>query len=339
MPEHESTVPETMRAWRVTTLGEPADALSLDDVPVPAPASGEVLVRVRAVAANFPDVLLARGEYQVKPELPFIPGIECVGDVVALGEGADAGSFRIGDRVLASKIGVLAEYAAVPASDVHPAPATLPDAAAAGLFVAYQTAWFGLHRRAALQPGEWLLVHAAAGGVGAAAVQLGVAAGARVIGVVGSEAKAEVARAAGAEVVLIRGVDDIAQGVKAATGGHGADVVFDPVGGDAFAASTKCIAFEGRIVIVGFASGTIPQLPAGHVLVKNYSLLGLHWGLYTQVAPHLVAEAHREITRLADDGAISPVVDHVVPFGEAPAALTDLAGGQTVGRVVIEVAA
>lgn len=336
MPELEdSAIPESMRAWRVTALGEPADALSLDDVPVPQPGPGEVLVRVAAVAANFPDVLLARGQYQVRPELPFVLGIECVGRVAALGSGVDG--FSVGDRIVASKIGVLAEYAVLPASDVWAAPDALTDAEASGLTVAYQTAWFGLHRRAALQPGEWLLVHAAAGGVGLAAVQLGAAAGARVIGVVGSAAKAQVVKDAGGEVVLVRGEDDLVSAVKAATGGHGADVVFDPVGGAAFEASTKCIAFEGRIIVVGFAGGAIQSLPAGHVLVKNYSVLGLHWGLYPTVRPDLIDVARAELTRLADDGAARPVVDHVVPFDEAPAALTALASGATVGRVVIEV--
>ena len=235
--------------------------MTLDVVATPEPGAGEVLVRVRAVAANFPDVLLCRGQYQVKPELPFVPGVEFVGEVVALGDGVTG--FAPGDRVLGSKIGVLAEYAVLPASDVWAAPDALTDAEASGLTVAYQTAWFGLHRRAALQPGEWLLVHAAAGGVGLAAVQLGAAAGARVIGVVGSDAKAAVAKDAGAEVVLVRGVDDIAAAVKAATGGHGADVVFDPVGGDAFDASTRCVAFEGRILVVGFAGGRIPTVRRG----------------------------------------------------------------------------
>ena len=328
--------PDLMRAWRVVRNGEPADVLSLDELAVPDPGAGEVLVRVRAVAVNFPDVLLARGQYQVRPELPFVPGIEFVGEVVELGEGADG--VGVGDRVLGSKIGVLSEYAVLPASEVWAAPGSLTDAAASGLTVAYQTAWFGLHRRAALEPDEWLLVHAAAGGVGLAAVQLGVAAGARVIGVGGSEAKARVARAAGAEVVLVRGVDDVVGAVKAATGGHGADVVFDPVGGDAFDASTKCVAFEGRIVVVGFAGGTIQQLAAGHVLVKNYSVLGLHWGLYPGVRPDLIAQARAELVALADSGTIAPVVDHVVAFEEAPAAMTALASGSTVGRVVIEVA-
>lgn len=328
-------LPDAMQAWRVTQLGEPAEALALDTVPMPAPAAGEVLVKVAAVAANFPDVLLCRGEYQVKPALPFSPGIEFVGTVAALGDGVDGPA--VGERVVGSKIGVLSEYAVLPASDVWTAPSSLSDAEAAGLTVAYQTAWFGLHRRAALQAGEWLLVHAAAGGVGLAAVQLGVAAGARVIGVVGSEAKAAVAREAGAEIVLVRGVDDLVSGVKAATGGHGADVVFDPVGGAAFDASTKCIAFEGRIVVVGFAGGTIPSVPAGHVLVKNYSVVGLHWGMYPGVRPDLIDTARRELTRLADGGAIHPVVDHVVPFERAPEALTALASGTTVGRVVIKV--
>jgi NADPH2:quinone reductase len=328
-------VPESMRAWRVTRLGEPAEALSLDTVPVPAPGTGELLVKVATVAANFPDVLLCRGEYQVKPELPFSPGIELAGTVAAVGDGVTAPS--VGDRVVGSRIGVLSEYAVLPASDVWAAPESLADTEAAGLTIAYQTAWFGLHRRAALQPGEWLLVHAAAGGVGLAAVQLGVAAGARVIGVVGSEAKAAVAREAGAELVLVRGVDDLVAGVKTATGGHGADVVFDPVGGAAFDASTKCIAFEGRIVVVGFAGGTIQTVPAGHVLVKNYSVLGLHWGMYPGVRPDLIDEARAALTRLAGEGAIRPVVDHVVPFDRAPDALTALAAGATVGRVVIEV--
>ena len=329
-------VPHTMRAWRVTTLGEPADALTLDEVETPAPADGEVLIRVAAVAANFPDVLLARGQYQVKPELPFIPGVECSGTVVRIGAGV--ADFSVGDRVVAGRIGVLAEYVAVEAASVHAIPDDFGFVAASGLSIAYQTAWFALHRRARLRAGEWLLVHAAAGGVGAAAVQLGVAAGARVIGVVGSEAKAAVARGAGAEHVILRS-DDIVGEVKRITGGHGADVVFDPVGGPAFAASTRSVAFEGRIVVIGFASGEIPKLAVNHALVKNYAVLGLYWGLYQERLPKLVDEAHDALIGLFEEGRIDPVVDHVVPFERAPDAITALATGATVGRVVIEVAA
>ncbi|MWB99318.1 zinc-binding dehydrogenase [Agromyces sp. MMS17-SY077] len=325
-----------MRAWRVTRTGEPVDVLELHEIERPEPAPGEVLVRTSAVAINFPDVLLARGEYQVRPDPPFVPGIELAGTVAALGEGVDG--VAVGDRVVGSKIGVLAEYATVPAEAVRLAPESLDDAAAAALTIAYQTAWFGLHRRAALQPGEWLLVHAAAGGVGSAAVQLGVAAGARVIGVVGSEAKAETARAAGAEIVLVRGRDDLIPAIQAATGRHGVDVVFDPVGGDAFAVSTKTIAFEGRIVVVGFAGGTIQSVRPEHALVKNYSVLGLHWALYQQLRPELVEAAHAELAALAAAGRIAPVVDDVVPFERAPEAVQRLAGGATTGRLVVRVA-
>lgn len=325
---------QSMRAWQVTTLGEPADALTLQSVPMPVPADREVLIRVAAVAANFPDVLLARGEYQVKPELPFIPGVECSGTVVAVG--AEVSNFEPGDRVVAGKIGVLAEYAAVDAASVHAIPDTFDFVAASGLNIAYQTAWFALHRRAKLQAGEWLLVHAAAGGVGAATVQLGAAAGARVIGVVGSEAKAEVARAAGAEHVIVRGGDIVSE-VKRITEGHGADVVFDPVGGDAFTASTRAVAFEGRIVVIGFASGEIPQLTVSHALVKNYAVLGLYWGLYQERMPQLVDDAHDDLIRLFEAGQITPVVDEIVPFEDAPSAITKLATGATVGRVVIRV--
>nr|WP_236571268.1 NADPH:quinone oxidoreductase family protein [Microbacterium hydrocarbonoxydans] len=329
-------IPASMRAWQVTRLGEPADALTLQTVPTPTPAEGEVLIRVAAVAANFPDVLLARGEYQVKPELPFTPGIECSGTVAAVGSGVT--THVVGDRVVAGKIGVLAEYAAVDVAAVHGIPDDFGFVAAAGLNIAYQTSWFALHRRAELRAGEWLLVHAAAGGVGASAVQLGAAAGARVIGVVGSEAKAETARASGAEHVILRS-DDIVSEVKRLTGGHGADVVFDPVGGAAFAASTRVVAFEGRIVVIGFASGEIPQLAVNHALVKNYAVLGLYWGLYQERRPDLVDEAHADLIRLFEERLISPVVDHVVPFAEAPSAITALASGATVGRVVIEVEA
>ncbi|MFB7797825.1 NADPH:quinone oxidoreductase family protein [Isoptericola sp. NPDC056134] len=331
--------PATMRAWRVTGPGEPADVLRLDEVPAPEPGPGEVLVRVRAVAVNFPDVLLARGEYQVRPEPPFVPGIELCGDVVALGEGVAVGERGLapGARVVGSAIGVLSELAALPAAAVRPAPEGLGDAEAAALTIAYQTAWFALHRKARIRPGEHLLVHAAAGGVGTAAVQLGVAAGAWVIGVVGSPAKAAVATAAGAHHVLVRD-DDLAARVKELTGGAGADVVVDPVGGASFEQSTRCIALEGRIVVVGFASGDVPPVRSNHALVKNYDVLGLHWALYQQRRPDLVDAAHDALTRLVAEGAVRPVVADEVPFEDAPAAVQRLAGGTTTGRLVVHVA-
>jgi NADPH2:quinone reductase len=221
---------------------------------------------------------------------------------------------------------------------VFPAPESLSDEEAAALFIGHQTGYFGLHRRAQLKSGETLLVHAAAGGVGTAAVQLGKAAGARVIGVVGSAAKIDVASQAGADFVIDRSKDDFVSVVNEITRGNGADVIYDPVGGDVFERSTKCIAFEGRIVVVGFASGAIGVARANHALVKNYGILGLHWGLYATKAPELIAEVHRELTDLADAGEVRPIVGEILPFEKAAEAIQKLAGGQTVGRLVVSLA-
>jgi len=292
-------------------------------------------VRVRAAAANFPDVLLCRGLYQIRPELPFTPGVELCGDVVAVGQGVDPA--RVGERVLGTAVlphGGFAEYAVMDAA--LPAPDSLDDAQAAGLHIGYQTGWFGLHRRAALQPGETLLVHAAAGGVGSAAVQLGKAAGARVIGVVGGPAKAEVARELGADIVVDRHAEDFVAVVKDATGGRGADVIYDPVGGDTYQRSTKCVAFEGRILVVGFAGGEIQSAALNHALVKNYAILGLHWGLYNQMDPGAVRACHAELTRLADAGVVRPLVSERVPLEDVPDALQRLGDGTTVGRVAYD---
>lgn len=323
-----------MKAWQVTSLGEPKDALKLLDVAVPEPGEGQILVRVLASAANFPDALLCRGEYQIKPELPFTPGSEMCGEVVAVGSAVTR--FGVGDRVLglcALPYGGFAEFALMDEFTTFPAPESLNNEQAASLYIGYQTGWFGLHRRAALQPGETLLVHAAAGGVGSAAIQLGKAAGAKVIGVVGGAQKAEYARALGADVVVDRHTEDFVAVVKAETNGRGADVVYDPVGGDAYQRSTKCIAFEGRIIIVGFAGGEIQSAALNHALVKNYSILGLHWGLYNKMDPAAVAECHAELTVLADKGIVEPMVSERVSLEQAAEALQRLADGKTVGRV------
>ncbi|MFI9271139.1 NADPH:quinone oxidoreductase family protein [Kitasatospora sp. NPDC052896] len=325
-----------MKAWQVGELGLPRDVMRLaEDVPVPEPGPGQLLVRVRAAAVNFPDALMCLGMYQVKPPLPFTPGVELCGDVLS-GEGVPpAGGWGrvIGNPVLPG--GAFAEYALLDAGSAFPAPAALDDAEAAALHIGYQTAWFGLHRRAALRAGETLLVHAAAGGVGSAAVQLGRAAGARVIGVVGGAEKASVARELGADVVIDRKSEDFVAAVKEATGGRGADVVFDPVGGDAYAGSTRCVAFEGRIVVVGFASGTIPTPALGHALVKNYSVLGLHWGLYNTKDPRAVRTAHEELGKLAEAGVIRPLVSERLPFDQAADGVQRVAEGGTTGRVVV----
>jgi NADPH:quinone reductase len=324
-----------VKAWRVSGLGEPRDVMSLDEVPVPQPGAGQLLVRVLGAAANFPDILMCRGLYQVKPPLPFTPGVELCGEVAALGTGATG--FSVGDRVIGASVlpaGGFAQLALMDTATTFPAPGGLDNAQAAAFYIGYQTGWFGLHRRAHLQPGETLLVHAAAGGVGSAAVQLGKAAGAFVIGVVGGREKAAVARALGADVVVDRRTDDFVQVVKDVTHGRGADVVYDPVGGDAYQRSTKCVAFEGRIVVVGFAGGQIQTASLNHALVKNYSIVGLHWGLYTKNDPALVRTCHIELSQLAANGVARPLVSQRLALDAVAEGLQRLADGTTVGRVV-----
>ncbi|WP_175409824.1 NADPH:quinone oxidoreductase family protein [Streptomyces sp. TRM64462] len=315
-----------MQAWRVHRNGEPSEVMRREETDRPAPGPGQVLVEVRAANVNFPDALLCRGHYQVRPPLPFTPGVEVCGVT------------EDGRRVIATPAlpyGGLAEYAVADEAALLPAPDALDDAEAAALHIGYQTGWFGLHRRAGLREGETLLVHAAAGGVGSAAVQLGKAAGARVIGVAGGADKAAVARSLGCDVVVDRHGDDIVAAVKDATGGRGADVVYDPVGGPAYAASAKCVAFEGRIVVVGFASGDIPAPALNHALVKNYAVLGLHWGLYNQHDPAAVRQCHDTLTEYAAKGLIKPLVSERVPFAGAASAVQRVADGTTTGRLVV----
>ncbi|MFV2196863.1 NADPH:quinone oxidoreductase family protein [Nocardiopsis sp. LOL_012] len=326
-----------MKAWQVAELGEPRDVLTLVDVTDPEPGPGQLVVKVLASPANFPDVLMCRGIYQVKPELPFTPGVELCGEVVALGEGVTG--FSVGDRVLGGAVlpcGGFGELALMESAKTFPAPASLDDAEAASLYIGYQTGWFGLHRRAGLRSGETLLVHAAAGGVGSAAIQLGKAAGAKVIGVVGGPDKAEVARTLGADVVVDRHKEDFVEVVKAETGGRGADVVYDPVGGDTYKRSTKCIAFEGRILIVGFAAGEIQAAKLNHALVKNYSIVGLHWGLYNTYDPEAVSECHRDLSAMADRGEVKPLISERLPLADVADGVQRLADGTTVGRVVYQ---
>ncbi|MFD9791059.1 NADPH:quinone oxidoreductase family protein [Streptomyces sp. NPDC059070] len=315
-----------MQAWRVHENGEPREVMRLDEVDPPAPGPGQVLLKVRAANINFPDALLCRGEYQVRPPLPFTPGVEICGET------------EDGRRVIANPVlpyGGLAEYVVADEGALLPAPEALDDAEAAALHVGYQTGMFGLHRRARLQKGETLLVHAAAGGVGSAAVQLGKAAGATVIGVVGGADKARIARELGCDLVIDRRTDDLVAAVKEATGGRGADVIYDPVGGDAYAKSAKCVAFEGRILVVGFASGSIPAPALNHALVKNYSIVGLHWGLYAQKDPASILRCHQQLTELAAEGAVKPLISERVTLRDAADAVQRVADGATTGRVVV----
>ena len=323
-----------MKAWQVIEYGEPVEALRLTDVPDPGPGPGQLLVRVGAAALCFPDALLCRGQYQVKPPLPFTLGVEAAGEVVAAGPDVDG--FAAGDRVLGMPVtGSLAEFALFDAARTFHSPGELDDDGAAALHMNYQTAHFALHHRARLADGETVLVHAGAGGVGSAAIQLARAAGARVVAVVGGAAKAEIARGLGADLVVDRHAEDFVAAVKDLTGGAGADVVVDPVGGEAFTRSTRCVAFEGRIVVIGFTGGSFAQAATNHMLIKNYAVLGLHWGMYTWKAPALVERVHRELVAGVEAGTVKPLVTERLPMADAPAALARLAAGQTVGRLVV----
>ena len=325
----------TVRALRVHELGEPGEVLRLETIAEPEPRPGGVRVAVSAGALNFPDVLICRGGYQVKPPLPFTPGAEVAGTVTALGEGVDPG--LLGRRVIAVPDfgpGGFTESTLARASQVFPIPDSLPDVEAAALHVTYQTGHLALHRRADIRPGETLLVHAGAGGVGSAAIQLGLAAGARVIATAGGPDKVAILRDLGAEIAIDYRSEDFVEIVKDATGGAGADVIFDPVGGDTFDRSRKCIAFEGRILVIGFTSGRIPEAPANHALVKNYSVVGVHWGLYNTKDPARVHAIHEELVELHARGAIRPQVSEVIGLEEVPAALERLAARGTTGKVV-----
>ena len=328
-----------MKAWVVRHLGGP-ETLRFEDVEAGAPADGMVRIAIRASAINYFDALMVAGQYQVKPELPFVPGVEISGVV----ESAPAGSaFKKGDRVTALvdsgglTRGGYAEITDATPATVQRLPDAMPFDDGAGFTLIFQTAWFGLHRRANLRPGETLLVHAGAGGVGSAAIQLGKAAGATVIATAGSDEKTAVCLKLGADHAINYKTQDFAEEVKGMTGGRGADVIFDPVGGDVYDRSTKCIAFEGRIVIVGFTSGRIPQAAANHVLVKNYSVVGLHWGLYSRRAPELLPAANAALMDLYVSGKIKPLISARVPLVEAPKALAMVAGGKSTGKVILTV--
>lgn len=325
-----------MLTWSFEAYGDPAAALRLRETEAPAPRDGELLIEVSAAAVNFADALMIRGEYQARSSLPATPGMEIAGRVV--GPVPEGAGFGPGDRVVAMTRDLTGGYGQVAAAavpDVFAAPAELDDPHAAAFLVSYQTAWFGLHRRAGVRPGDVVLVHAAAGGVGSAVVQLANAAKARVIGVVGGFEKVGVATALGCELVVNRSTEDIVEAVRRFTGGRGADIVIDPVGGSSFEASVRAVGFEGRVVVVGFTSGAVPRARAEHLLVKNYSVVGLHWGLYRERNPEAVREAYERLTDLVGTGEIEPFVSRVLPFADAPAALAAVTGGSSVGRVVL----
>lgn len=322
-----------MKAWRVHEWCEP-DQMSFEDISVPEPAEGEVRIKNRAAALNFYDILLIQGKYQVRPPRPFTPGSEIAGVIDAVGSGVS--NFKVGDRVQAmASNGGFAEYSLAPAAKTFRIPDAMSFEEAAAMIVIYQTSYFALTARTTIKPGDWLLVHAAAGGVGVSAMQIGRALGARIIATAGSEDKLQFCLSQGAEhAVNYRDASWVNQ-IKQFTDGHGADVIYDPVGGEIFELSTKCIAPEGRLLVIGFAGGTIPSIAANRILLKNISVVGAYWGGYLEHHPNYMAETQAELFKMYEAGQIKPVVSQTFNLEDAVNALQALATRKTYGKVVL----
>ena len=316
-----------------TQWGEPSE-MQYAEVADPTPGPGQVLIDVKAIGCNFPDILIVQGKYQMKPPLPFSPGLEVAGVVLAVG--ADVTRLRPGQRVFAMiELGAYAERAVADGTRVFAIPDAMSFEEAAAFALVNQTSYSALVHRAQMQPGEWLLVHAAAGGVGLAAVQIGKALGARVIATAGSAAKLEIARQSGADVLVDYRTEDWVERVKRVTDGHGADVIYDPVGGDVFDGSSKCIAFEGRLLVVGFAGGRIPSIAANRILLKNMSVVGVHWGMYQTLGSPLVDQWMSALLTMHGKGQIWPVIYKTYPLAEAAKALAAIAARESYGKVVL----
>ncbi|WP_224247769.1 NADPH:quinone oxidoreductase family protein [Hyalangium gracile] len=321
-----------MRALQLQRLEGP-EGLSLVDLPEPE-ADDQVLIDVAAAGVSFPDLLLTRGLYQMKPPLPFVPGVEVAGVVRKAPAGA---AVKAGDRVMAFiMFGGFAEVAKAPPEMCFRIPERWSMEAAAGMVMNYHTAHFALHRRGRLQKGETVVIHGAAGGVGTATIQVARGAGARVLAVVSDERKAEVARRAGAQEVLLS-TGDWVQQVREKTEGRGADVVMDPVGGDIFDRSLKCLAPEGRLLVVGFTSGRIPEVTVNRLLLRNIDVVGVAWGAFLMHDPAVTRTIAKELAALADQGIVEPLVGPVYPLEQGAQALKDLEQRRATGKVVLRV--
>lgn len=308
------------------------DALAYRDWPDPEPKAGEVLIRAEAIGANFADGLMVQGRYQVKPEPPFVPGMEVAGVVEAVGEGVTA--FKAGDRVAAfGGLGCFAEKVAMPQENIMPLPADIDAAEACALIVGYGTGYHALKQRAALKAGETVCITGAAGLTGSATVQLAKAMGARVIAVASSEAKRGVALGVGADEAI--GYDNLSDDLKRLTDGKGVDVVFETVGGSVFDAISRRMAWNGRLLVVGFASGEIPKLAVNLTLVKGYSVVGVFWGDFANREPDANRENIREIMAMHAAGELKPVIDGRYQLAEAGPALKRMQERGVTGKVVL----
>ncbi len=322
-----------MKAVLCKAYGAPED-LVLEDVAEPVPGEVEVLVDVKATALNFPDVLMIAGKYQSQPPFPFSPGGEIAGTVLETGSGVR--EFAPGDKVFGGVgHGGFAERVAVSARSLQPLPESMSFVEASGISTTYGTSYYALQQRAALQPGETLLVTGAAGGVGIAAVQLGKAMGARVIAAASSEQKLAVAKDSGADELIDYGDGQLKDKVKALTGGKGADVIYDPVGGALFDQCLRCINWYGRILVIGFAAGDIPKAPINLILLKSCQVVGVFYGAWSARAPDENRANFRDILAFHAAGKIKPVVGGVHPLENYAEALNDLAQRRAIGKIVV----
>lgn len=322
-----------MKAQMIRKAGHYSE-MTLEEVPRPEMVPGGVRIAVHAAGLNFADILMCSGEYQDTPDLPFTPGMEVAGEVVEVAP--DAEGVFVGDRVVARvDSGGYAEEVMARSGDCWVMPTALDMAQGAGYPIAYGTSHVALTRRAKLQPGEVLLVHGAAGGVGLTAVEIGKAMGATVVATAGSAEKLEIAKSRGADHLINYREENIRDRVRELVGG--ADVVYDPVGGDVFSQSLRCINPEGRLVVVGFAAGEVQKIPANILLVKNCDVIGFYWGAYAKQNPGVLRQSFAELARMVDDGKLNPHVSHALPLAEAPAALDLLAGRSSTGKVVLKV--
>ncbi|SDQ28535.1 NADPH2:quinone reductase [Pseudomonas sp. UC 17F4] len=325
-----------MKAVLCKALG-PAQNLVLEEVASPVPKKNEILLDVQAAGVNFPDTLIIEGKYQFQPPLPFSPGGEAAGVVSAVGE--KAGNLKIGDRVMAlTGWGSFAEKVAVPAYNVLPIPAQMDFTTAAAFGMTYGTSMHALSQRGQLKAGETLLVLGASGGVGLAAVEIGKAMGARVIAAASSAEKLAVAKAAGADELINYSETSLKDEIKRLTGGNGADVIYDPVGGDLFDQAVRGIAWNGRLLVVGFASGRIPELPVNLALLKGAAVLGVFWGAFAQRQPADNAANFQQLFAWFAEGKLKPLVSQTFPLAEAGAAIEMLGQRKAVGKLVVTMA-
>ncbi len=322
-----------MKAVVCRALGPPS-GLRLEELPVPALRPGTARVRIRAAAVNFPDILMVAGGYQHKPPLPFVPGFESAGEVVEVAP--DVAGLAPGQQVTVHlRTGGYADQVVAPAEAVRPLPENYSFEEGAAFFVAYGTAYVSLVRRGNLAAGEVLVVHGAAGGVGLAAVELGKFLGATVIAVVGSAEKARAVTAAGADHAIVLGEGRLRDRVNELTGGAGADVIYDPVGGDAFDESLRCVAWGGRLLVVGFASGRIPDLPVNLALLKGCSVIGVRAGEFARRDPARGGENYKALLRLAAEGALRPRIHQALPLDDYEAAMALVSERRVIGKVVL----